>query len=298
MKVRCPLERPRPSSWGGWPHASPRHRSGIAMDDVDRLPSMTVTARRYTSEPGFTDDFFAVREFLVRINADRVTTPAFLWGRWEWAFCLPYLDRDALNRIGVWESDGEVVGLVTYEEGPGDAYFAVDPAHRGLLPELVDHALTHLRHDGKVRLMVSDWDRDLQRIVHSRGLRATDGRDGNAVLDLTGPLEYAAPDGYRVISLAVGLPDPDPVQGVPVQVRQAERPLPAPPQEGRRGAPVGVDPDQELADREEVVGEPRLGRVPAGGDGHGRQPIDVVHGNSGPMARGGVRPTAPNSTSA
>src|SRR5674476_23920 len=107
MKVRCPLERPRPSSWGGWPHASPRHRSGIAMDDVDRLPSMTVTARRYTSEPGFTDDFFAVREFLVRINADRVTTPAFLWGRWEWAFCLPYLDRDALNRIGVWESDGE-----------------------------------------------------------------------------------------------------------------------------------------------------------------------------------------------
>ena len=48
---------------------------------------MTATARRYTSEPGFTDDFFAVREFLVR--------------------------------IGVWESDGEVVGLVTYEEGVG-----------------------------------------------------------------------------------------------------------------------------------------------------------------------------------
>ena len=73
---------------------------------------MTATARRHTSEPGFTDDFFAVREFLVR--------------------------------IGVWESDGEVVGLVTYEEGPGDAYFAVDPAHRGLLPEMVDHALTYL----------------------------------------------------------------------------------------------------------------------------------------------------------
>lgn len=38
---------------------------------------MIVTARRYTSEPGFTDDFFAVREFLGRINADRVTTPGF-----------------------------------------------------------------------------------------------------------------------------------------------------------------------------------------------------------------------------
>lgn len=163
---------------------------------------MTVTARRYTSEPGFTDDFFAVREFLVRINADRVTTPGFLWGRWEWAFCLPYLDTDALGRIGVWESDGEVVGLVTYEEGPGDAYLAVDPAQRGLLPELVDHALTHLRHDGAVRLMVPDSDRDLQRIAHARGLRATDGRDGNSVLDLTEPLEYTLPDGYRVISLA------------------------------------------------------------------------------------------------
>jgi len=89
---------------------------------------MTATARRYTSEPGFTDDFFAVREFLVR--------------------------------IGVWESDGEVVGLVTYEEGPGDAYFAVDPAHRGLLPEMIESGLVSRTRDGAEywRTHVTEFD--------------------------------------------------------------------------------------------------------------------------------------------
>src|SRR5690606_4963893 len=65
--------------------------------------------RAFTAEPGFTPDFFRVREFLRRLNAGEVRAPGFLWGRWEWAFCLPLQDQSALDRIGVWESDGEIV---------------------------------------------------------------------------------------------------------------------------------------------------------------------------------------------
>ena len=110
--------------------------------------------RPFTTEPGFTDDFFQVRDFLVRINADRVRTPGFLWSRWEWAFTLPFLDTTALGRIGVWEQDGRVVGLVTFEEGLGDAWLVVDPARRDLLPEMVDHAMTRLSVAGSVRVMM------------------------------------------------------------------------------------------------------------------------------------------------
>lgn len=162
---------------------------------------MTVQARRYTSTPGFTDDFFRVRDFLRRINKPSVVTPGFLWARWEWAFCLPYQDRAALDRIGLWEADGTVVALATFELETGEAYLVVDPAHRELLPAMVEHALEHLRRDGTVRVLVTDGDRELQRLVLARGLRATDGRDPNSVLELTGLAPPALPAGYTLAGL-------------------------------------------------------------------------------------------------
>jgi GNAT superfamily N-acetyltransferase len=165
-----------------------------------------VTARRYTAEPGFTADFFRVRDFLRRLNTPEVTTPGFLWARWEWAFCLPYLDRTALDRIGVWEDEGEVVALATFESTLGEAYVVVDPEHRDLLPAVVDHSLAHLAAaDGTLRVVVPDGDRDLQRELLRRGLRATDGGDPNTVLDLGPDLEPTLPAGYGLMSTADGL---------------------------------------------------------------------------------------------
>ena len=134
--------------------------------------------RPFTAEPGHTQDFFAVRDFLVRINAREVRTPGFLWGRWEWAFALPYLDTSALDRIGVAERDGRVVALATYEESPGDAWLVVDPAHRDLLPALVAHALDRLSVDGRLRVMVPDHDAGVETgeaVTHAEVLRVFAG---------------------------------------------------------------------------------------------------------------------------
>ncbi|MDF2908537.1 MAG: GCN5-related N-acetyltransferase [Herbinix sp.] len=49
---------------------------------------MPVQFRRYTDETGFSEDFHRVWEFLVRINQKKVIDEGFLWGRWEWMFCL------------------------------------------------------------------------------------------------------------------------------------------------------------------------------------------------------------------
>lgn len=82
---------------------------------------MTVGFRNYTKEAGFTVDFHNVRDFLIRINSEEVITPGFLWGRWEWAFSLPYLDTDKLSKIGIWEDNGKIVALATYELELGSA---------------------------------------------------------------------------------------------------------------------------------------------------------------------------------
>ncbi len=63
---------------------------------------MSTLFRNYTSEPGFTEDFHRVRDFLVRINRTNPILYDFEWGRWEWAFSLPYLDTSNLSKIGTW----------------------------------------------------------------------------------------------------------------------------------------------------------------------------------------------------
>jgi len=44
---------------------------------------MPVVFRNYAPAPFFSDDYRKVREFLIRINADKLYTPRMLWGAWE-----------------------------------------------------------------------------------------------------------------------------------------------------------------------------------------------------------------------
>lgn len=150
-------------------------------------------------------DFTAVRDLLHRIDQDGTSAPHFGWVRWEWAFALECLDRPSLHRIGVWEDDGQVVGVATYEDRLGDAFLLVDPAHRRLLPAMLDHALDRLRGPQGVRVLIDDSDAELQHLARGRGLVATQAGDRVAVLDLAGDLGYEVPAGYRVSSLADGV---------------------------------------------------------------------------------------------
>lgn len=169
-------------------------------------PLPTITCRRYRDD-GFAGDHRAVRQFLQRINAaPPLAAPEFLWGRWEWAFCLPYLDRDHLDRIGIWELDGEVVGLATHESQLGDAYLAVDPVHRArLLPELVDHAIAELNDGTAVGITAGEDEPDLTQLLADRGFAPTPWSEATAVLDLSLPPGFPIPEGYRVTNLAEGV---------------------------------------------------------------------------------------------
>ena len=45
-----------------------------------------------------------------------------------------------LSRIGVWESNGEIAGLIHPEHSYGTVYFQVDPEHASLKPEMLSYA--------------------------------------------------------------------------------------------------------------------------------------------------------------
>jgi len=163
---------------------------------------MTAAVRSYTSSAGFTEDFHRVREFLVRIHQGKVTTAGFLWGRWEWMFSLPYLDTSALSRIGVWEEDGDIVAVVTYETETGAAWLLTDRSHVFLHQDMLRHALDNLTRNGAIRVLIEDADDDLPLIAAAHGLTPTQDRQPNAALELAGDLSYRLPDGYQIASLA------------------------------------------------------------------------------------------------
>lgn len=167
---------------------------------------MAIRFRQYTQEPGFTEDFHAVRKFLLRISVQEPRPYHFLWGRWEWAFSLQFQDKLNLSKIGVWESDGEIVALVTYEDKPGTAYFCIDRDFNALKSDVLFYARDKLRNsENKSSVLILNTDRESQRIASRHGFVPTTYTEPNAVLDIdTDRIKYSLPPGYSLMSLADG----------------------------------------------------------------------------------------------
>ena len=166
---------------------------------------MTVTFRNFTNEPGFSDDFHRVRDFLVRINRKNpIPHYHFEWGRWEWAFSLPFLDTANQHRIGIWEDDGEIVALATFEDKLGAAYFCVDEAYQFLKPDMLIYVRDHLRDaDGNLKVLINNADREFQLIAARHGFVPTQDREAVSMMDIDlEAIRYMLPAGYTITSLA------------------------------------------------------------------------------------------------
>ena len=171
------------------------------MADRDRYRKMI--QRQFSGKDGWTEDFHAVQRFLVSRNLADPIDYDFEWSRWEWAFCLPYLDRSRLHDIGVWEEDGEIVGIATYEDGAGRVYLCGSPDHSSLKPEMLEYAKARLRAaDGSLSVLINNGDSELQVAALEAGWLPTQETEGNSVLDIgTADPGAPLPDGFRIIDL-------------------------------------------------------------------------------------------------
>lgn len=169
---------------------------------------MSVKARHYTDQPGFTEDFFRVRDFLLRIHKPDYSDQNWLWARWEYMFSHPSLDESSLSRIGVWEDGDKVVALATYEDKLGVAYFSLDRDYSFLKKEMVEYAMDYLsrvEEDGtrSLRAIINDDDTEMREIVAARGFSITDRQDPITEFRVAGPFpDITLPRGFELVSLA------------------------------------------------------------------------------------------------
>ena len=169
---------------------------------------MSILLRHFTSEPGFSEDFIKVRDFFKRIHEPTYKFGNWDWVRWEWGFSLPYLDETELSKIGVWEKDGRIVALATYETTLGEAYFAYDPAYSSLKKDMVEYAIQYLAkvdENGNyvLGMDINESDIEFREIARTLGFTMGEKPERMSMMKRPDVLpEITLPAGYSIVTMA------------------------------------------------------------------------------------------------
>ena len=164
---------------------------------------MPVIFRNYSPEPFFTEDYRKVREFLIRIDSEKMTS-RMSWSTWEWAVTHGGRDQENLGKIGLWEDNGKLVALATYECPLGEAFLCMDEAYTILKPQLIAYAKENLHDNGKLTISIPDGDYEFMREAMKQGFRPTMSNDHFAKLDIDTIPPLALPEGFSFVSMANG----------------------------------------------------------------------------------------------
>lgn len=165
---------------------------------------MSITKRFYQ---GF-EDFLSVADFLVNHFQSQNRDGNWLQPTWEYMHTHPYLDEEALSKIGIWEDENRIVAVAHFEHRLGEAFFELHPQYGHLKLDLLGHAeklLYGLTGDGKKYLnaYVNDFDSKFEDLVKSRGYAKHEKRDrpmSAFAIPLPFP-EIILPEGFRLKSL-------------------------------------------------------------------------------------------------
>jgi ribosomal protein S18 acetylase RimI-like enzyme len=162
---------------------------------------MSVSFRTYQHPT----DFHNISAFLIEHYQPANRDGNWLEPAWEYMHGHPALQPQFLNRIGIWEEDGQIVAVAHYEWHLGEAFFQFKPGYQYLREEMLDYAEDHLvAEDGQLHAFVNDTDAQFTALVKSRGYTHLPNEDRPlARFAISEPFpEISLPEDYRLLSLA------------------------------------------------------------------------------------------------
>jgi predicted N-acetyltransferase YhbS len=133
---------------------------------------MPVKFRTYNRDA----DFNTISDFLIRhyrpLNRDGNVFQAI----WEYSYTHPWTDLNDLEKIGIWEDKGELVGVTIFEMRKIDIFLNVHPDYQYLKQEMLIYAEDNFSGLDKagnkiIRVYVNDFDTELEKFVISRNYR-------------------------------------------------------------------------------------------------------------------------------
>jgi predicted N-acetyltransferase YhbS len=164
---------------------------------------MNITRRPYRSE-----DCQRIGQFLVKHYQPDNQDGNWLRPTWDYMHSHPMLDESVLERIAVWEDEGEIVGVAHYESMLGEAFFECHPDYIFLKSEMLQYAEENLsrseNESKKLRIYTNDFDTEFESLVSETGYHLLDKelRPLSQLIIPTEIPEAELPVGFRVLSLA------------------------------------------------------------------------------------------------
>ncbi len=141
------------------------------------------------------NDYEAVCDFLIELNARDTSHINWNWARVEWMYEHPEFNKDLIESIGLWLDDGKVVGAAIYDMYFGEGFCGALQEYKQLYPEILDYACTDLKDDSGFSLAVCDDNTDEIDMVLNKGFTRIDQTENIMELDLKGNLELLCRKG-------------------------------------------------------------------------------------------------------
>jgi len=131
---------------------------------------MKTNHRQYAGQA----DYEAIGDFLISLYQPDSSDGNWFQPTWEYMHGHSYLDASSLDRIRIWEDNGEIVAVANYESRLGEGFFQVKPGYEGLKPEMLEYAeeaLAGTNNEGKryLNAFVNDIDPEFTALVKARG---------------------------------------------------------------------------------------------------------------------------------
>ena len=164
---------------------------------------MSITVRSYK----YPDDFELVGQFLVKTYQVEGRHRNWLQPRWEYMHYHPLLDELSLDKIGIWEDAGEIVGVVHHEHRMGEVYFEIGPDYSYLKKDMLEYAQEHLCRDvdeGRLlQVFINGTDDEFEAIAEDLGFQKDENRQEDmSQLKIVDPFpSIDVPEGFRLKSL-------------------------------------------------------------------------------------------------
>jgi len=168
---------------------------------------MPITFRTYQSP----DDYYCISNFLIAIHQPGNRDGNWIEPVWEYMHGHPYLHPQYLDRIGIWEDQGQIVAVAHFESLPGEAFFQFRAGYEFLRVEMLDYAEKALvspeKENGgghRLHAFVNDIDEPFTALVQARGYQHDPDEDRpTAKFVIPDPFpEITLPPGFRLVSLA------------------------------------------------------------------------------------------------
>ena len=144
------------------------------------------------------EDYEAVCDFLIELNQKDRTHINWNWARFEWMMEHPEFDKSLRPSIGLWWSEGKVVGAAIYDMYFGEAFCGALPEYEALYPEILDYACRELKDDSGLAVAINTESTAEIRAAELAGFKRIDQKKTIMELSLDRDFSSNLPEGLRL----------------------------------------------------------------------------------------------------